>query len=322
MNVLFCSAGRRCELLKDCKLSQGSDSFIVAADASRYAPALYFADKSYIVPSIDDESYISKILEICKDECIDAVITCIDPEIPVLARWRREFEEIGVLLLAPMEETAEICLNKLEFYKALCARGLPGVPTYGSIEEFDNAHGRGECGFPVFVKPRKGSGSVGARPVDNRDALITALREDSSLVIQPYLDDALDLDADIYIDAFSRKAVSVFLKKKLSTTIGGANKTVSIKDPNLLALAVKLAESFDFIGPIDVDFFIIGDKYLISEVNPRFGGAYIHAFGAGVDFFKLIEKNIGGEANEVDYENYSEGIYMLMYDSAVIEALG
>ena len=43
-----------------------------------------------------------------------------------------------------------------------------------------------------------------------------------------------------------------------------------------------------FNGPLDMDFFYQNGEYYLSEINPRFGGAYLHAYGAGVDFIKMI----------------------------------
>ena len=50
MNILFCSVGRRCELLKDFRKTLGEQVHIVVTDNSPYAPALSFADVSYQVP--------------------------------------------------------------------------------------------------------------------------------------------------------------------------------------------------------------------------------------------------------------------------------
>ena len=71
-----------------------------------------------------------------------------------------------------------------------------------------------------------------------------------------------------------------------------------------------------------MDFFYKNGAYYLSEVNPRFGGAYLHAYGAGVDFIKLIEKNLKGEENQVQIGNYEEGVVMMMYDSVVIKKNG
>lgn len=46
--------------------------------------------------------------------------------------------------------------------------------------------------------------------------------------------------------------------------------------------------------------------------------AYLHAFGAGVDFFKYLQNNINGIVNEPDFGNYRENLLMLMYDAVEI----
>ena len=121
------------------------------------------------------------------------------------------------------------------------------------------------------------------------------------------------------MDTISHKPVSIFSKRKISTTIGGANKTISFKDQRLFDFVTEALGAFEFNGPIDVDFFCKNGEYYLSEVNPRFGGAYLHAYGAGVDFIKLIDKNLKGEENKAEIGNYEEGVVMMMYDSVVIK---
>lgn len=321
MNILFCSAGRRCELLKDFKKTMGNKGKIVATDLSNTAPALYFADKHYLVPRIDDQNYINVIFDICKKEKINAITTCIDPEIMLLAKHRKDFENIGVEVLCPYEETAKICFDKFVFYEFLKENGIKTVLTFGNIDSFKTAFAKKEISFPVFVKPRTGSGSVGARKVDDIDTLEKAMKEDPSLIIQEYMGAGFDLDADVYIDTISHKPVAAFTKKKLATKIGGANKTVSFKDEKLMAFIQEALSVFKFNGPIDADFFCRDGEYYLSEVNPRFGGAYLHAYGAGVDFIKLIENNVNKIENQPCFGNYEEDIVMMMYDSVVIEKI-
>ena len=76
---------------------------------------------------------------------------------------------------------------------------------------------------------------------------------------------------------------------------------------------------FKFSGPIDVDLWYRNGEYYLSEINPRFGGGYLHAYGAGVDFVKLIENNVNGIENEPSFGNYDSDIVMMMYDSVVIK---
>lgn len=127
-----------------------------------------------------------------------------------------------------------------------------------------------------------------------------------------------DCDADVYVDTISHKAVAAFSKRKIETRIGGASKTISFKDPKLFAFIQEVCSAFEFNGPLDMDFFIKDGEYYLSEINPRFGGAYLHAYGAGVDFIQLIVNNINGIENPVNIGDYDEGVLMLMYDDVVI----
>lgn len=321
MNILFCSAGRRCELLKNFRRSMGKSGKIVATDLSKLAPAIYMADTHYLVPRIDSTGYIPEILRICEKEKINAVTTCIDPEIMLLAKHREAFSAIGVEVLAPYEETAKLCFDKFEMYRYLKAKGIRTVDTYGTLADFEKALAEGLIAFPVFVKPRTGSGSVGARKIGDIVALREAMAEDPELIIQEYMGNAVDMDADIYIDTISHKAVALFSKRKLETKIGGASKTVSFRDEKLVEFVQKAIEAFRFNGPIDMDLWYRDGEYYLSEVNPRFGGAYLHAYGAGVDFVKLIENNVNGIENEPCFNNYDDNIVMMMYDSVVIQKM-
>lgn len=321
MNYLMLSVGRRGELLKDFRKSMEPGSKIIATDLSPYAPALYFADKQYLVPRIDDPSYIDTVLDICKKEEIDAVTTFIDPEIELLAINRDKFSDLGVEVLAPYEETAKLCFDKYQMFTHLTKHGIPTVMTWGTLEAFDEARKAGEVDFPVFVKPRTGSGSVGARRVYSYEILAESMKEDPNLIIQELMD-CEDLDADVYIDTITHEAVSAFSKRKIETRIGGASKTISFKDEKLFSFISEIVKTLKFNGPVDMDFFCRDGQYYLSEVNPRFGGAYLHAYGAGVDFIKLIENNLRGKSNEPRFGDYEEGVVMMMYDSVVIRKPG
>lgn len=318
-NFLFCSVGRRNELLRDAKKTLGNLGKIIATDCSVTAPALYEADKKYIVSRINEPGYIDELLQICKQENIKAITTLIDPEILVLAKNRDKFEAIGVLVLAPEIETAEICFDKYKMYQYLRDNNIPTVKTYENFDVFYQDYINRKIDFPVFVKPRNGSGSVGARKIELLDEL-EQICNNKELIIQEYMD-GTDIDADVYVDTISKQAVSAFLKQKLETKIGGANKTISFKDEKLFDFIKKIMACFQFSGPIDMDFFKQGGKYYLSEINPRFGGAYLHAYGCGIDFFSSIVNNLEKRINEASIGDYEENVTMMMFDSVCFEKI-
>lgn len=317
-NILFCSAGRRSKLLKDFRESLDSKSIIVATDHQATAPALYFADKQYIAPLISDPGYVDFLLDICCKENIRAITTLIDPEIEILAKNRQRFIDNGILPLCPSKETAHLCFDKFALFEHLNKNDIPTVLTYDSYDNFLRGLTKGDINFPVFIKPRTGSGSVGIHKIHNIEELKSFIYEgEHEYIIQEFMD-CEDCDADVYIDTISHKPVSMFSKHKIETRIGGANKTISFKDERLFNFIKQICKVLEFNGPVDMDFWYRDGVYYLSEVNPRFGGAYLHAYGAGVNFVPLIVNNINGIENKEDIGNYNEDVIMMMYDDVVI----
>jgi carbamoyl-phosphate synthase large subunit len=302
----------------DFRRSLAGKGKVVGTDNWSVAPALFLADKMYVVPKIRERNYLETVLDICSREDIKAIATFIDPEIELLSAHREVFLSRGILPLCPSERTAHLCFDKYEMFKHLRDHGVRTVLTYRDLASFKEGLEKGEIAFPVFVKPVSGSGSVGARRVDDMPALEELFKEGAyDYIIQELMREG-DCDADVYVDCISHEVVSVFSKRKIETRIGGASKTVSFKDPALFDFVREVCSVLELSGPCDMDFFLKDGRYCLSEINPRFGGAYLHAYGAGVDFMKYILRNIDGLANEPEIGCYDEGVLMLMYDDVVI----
>ena len=317
-NILFCSVGRRAKLMQNFKCTMGSSGKIIGVDLSPVAPALFFCDEKYLVPRIDAPNYFDCILDICHKNNVKAITTLIDPEIEILANHREDLIANGILPLCPAAWTAHLCFDKYEMFRYLSSKGIKTVLTYNSLEGFKEGLSKGEISFPVFMKPISGSGSVGIGKVDTWDEAEAKFNDGNFTYIIQELQTGGDCDADVYVDCISHKPVAAFSKKKIESRIGGASKTISFKDQKLFDFIEKICSVLELNGPCDMDFFIKDGDYYLSEINPRFGGAYLHAYGAGVDFIKLIINNINGIENESIMGQYSEDIIMLMYDDVVI----
>ena len=95
---------------------------------------------------------------------------------------------------------------------------------------------------------------------------------------------------------------------------GETDKAVSFKEPRLFELIDRFVKEAGYRGQIDIDIFEIDGRYYISEVNPRFGGGYPHAYECGVDHMKLVLNNLRGIANVRRIGAYDEDIYMMKYN--------
>lgn len=318
-NILFCSVGRRAKLLMNFRESMKGCGKLIATDMSPVAPALFFADETYLVPRITDPNYYQIVIDICHKSQVKAITTLIDPEIEILAKHRDDLIQRGILPLCPADWTAHLCFDKYEMFKYLLSKGVRTVLTYNTLESFKVGIANGEISFPVFMKPISGSGSIGIGKCNNMQEVEEKWNDGKFTYIIQELMTGGDCDADVYVDCFSHKPVAVFSKKKIESRIGGASKTISYKDDKLFSFVEEVCSVLELNGPCDMDFFIKDGEYYLSEINPRFGGAYLHAYGAGVDFIKLILNNIDGKENHSIIGQYDEDIIMMMYDDVVIK---
>ena len=232
MNILILSVGTRNKIIQYFVKELSGKGNVVATDMSTLAPALYEADKYYIVPQMTDKNYLNIILEICANEKIDGVLSRIDPELSYLAKYEEKFKEVGTQVIGSSEELCELALDKFQMFRWLYSHGYPCARSYINKEEFYMDLDNKEIQFPVFVKPIRGSASISISKVFNKEMLEILFAHDQNLMIQEFLD-GQEIGADVYIDMCSGNTVSIFTKRKIKMRAGETDKAVSFKDDRL-----------------------------------------------------------------------------------------
>lgn len=316
-NILILSCGTRNKIVQYFKRELEGIGQVVATDCSHLAPALYEADKHYVVPRIDDAGYLDVIQDICKKDKIKAVLSLIDPELSLLAKHKDTFEQIGVLPIVSDYETVELCFDKYRMAKFLEEHGFLTAKSYIVKEDFYADVDRGIISYPVFVKPVKGSASINISKVCSKQEIDHLFSQHANLMIQEFMD-GQELGADVYIDMISGEPLAVFLKEKILMRAGETDKSISIKNSELLGLITSFVKKSDLKGIIDIDIFRTDGEYYISEVNPRFGGGYPHAHECGMNMVKMILQNVDGHHNKHLDCDYDEGVYMMKYTEVII----
>ncbi len=317
MNILILSCGTRNKVVQYFKKNLEDIGKVIATDCSDMAPALYDADVHYIVPKMTDENYLDSIYDICKKEQVCAVLSLIDPELSLLAEHRREFEDLGVKVIGSSYELCELSLDKYEMYLWLKERGYACAKSYMDKAAFCADLEKGEISFPVFVKPARGSASIAISKADDMQMLDFLFDRGEGMMIQQFMN-GQEIGADAYIDMISGEVVSIFTKKKVKMRAGETDKALSFKDEKLFNLLKKFITEAGFSGQIDIDVFDVDGEYYISEVNPRFGGGYPHAYESGANHMELIINNLKGQANENRIGAYREGTCMMKYNEIMV----
>ena len=312
MNLLILSAGTRNKIVQYFKAALQGEGRVIATDMSELAPAIYEADAYYIVPRMTDEHYLDVIYDICRKEKIDGVLSLIDPELSLLAAHESDFSMLGVKVIGSPYEQCERSLDKFQMYQWLSSHGYHCAKSYMDKEQFYSDLEEGKISFPVFVKPAKGSASIAISKVYDKETVDLLFAHEEGLMIQEFLN-GQEIGADVYIDMISGEVVSVFTKKKLKMRAGETDKAVSFKDEKLFLLIEQFVKESGFSAQIDIDIFDVDGEYYISEVNPRFGGGYPHAYESGADHMEMIINNLKGITNEKQIGNYRDGSVMMKY---------
>lgn len=317
MNILILSAGTRNKVVQYFKKALADKGNVIATDCSDIAPAIYDADKYYIVPRMSTPGYLNIILKICKEEKVTGVLSLIDPELSLLAQNQERFAAVGTTVIGSSHALCEMSLDKFQMYNWLSSHGYKCAKSYMDKAAFFADVDAGLIQYPVFVKPARGSASISISKVYDRETVELLFAHEDGLMIQEYLD-GQEIGADVYIDMVSHEVVSIFTKKKLKMRAGETDKAVSFKDEKLFALIERFVSEAGYIGQIDIDIFEVNGEYYISEVNPRFGGGYPHAYECGANHMALIANNLNGIPNSRQVGNYRDGIYMMKYNEIMI----
>ncbi|WP_445001036.1 ATP-grasp domain-containing protein [Halomonas mongoliensis] len=297
MNILFTCAGRRNYLIAYFRQALGGQGKLLAGDCSVHAAALQEADEGFILPAVQAPEYIDHLLGLCVEQEVKLLVPLNDHELPILARARHRFSRSGIEVLVSSPEVIELTADKLA--TARFAEGLDLHPplTLPTLEGALEALASGALRFPLIVKPRWGTASLGVERVDNREMLELAwqlglcrlpqlgLRQGSltgeGLMIQgllPGQEYGLDIVNDL-----NGNYRATFVKRKLSMRAGETERAVTEIRPELAEAGRRIGESLRHRGNLDCDVFFDGKTVHLLELNPRFGGGYPFSAQAGAD---------------------------------------
>ena len=171
MNILILSAGTRNKILQYFKKALAGKGLVIATDCSDLAPAIYEADKYYIVPRMSAPGYLDVILDICKKEKVTGVMSLIDPELSLLAEHEDKFKALGTTVIGSSFALCEMSLDKFEMYNWLISHGYRCAKSYMNKDTFYADVDAGLITYPVFVKPARGSASISISKVYDRETV-------------------------------------------------------------------------------------------------------------------------------------------------------
>ena len=313
INILILSAGRRVELLQSFQKAVKNlnvKSNIVAADCSDTAPALYFGDRSVILPPINDSNYINSIITACKKEKIALIVPTIDTDLLLLTENKSTIQEqTNAKVLISTPSVIKICRDKINTQKFMEENGFV-IPKMYTEEELIND----DLQYPLFIKPKSGSSSIGTYKVNN----LNELNIYRSIIDDPIIQDFMEgeeFTVDVFLD-FESNIITIVPRLRMATRSGEIAKGKIIKDQDIINDVTKLMKVLKPIGHITVQLMKTKKGIEYIEINPRFGGGAPMSIQSGANSCEYLLKLLMGEKLEY-HEDYRDDVTFLRFDNSI-----
>jgi carbamoyl-phosphate synthase large subunit len=302
--VLFTCAGQRVDIVS---AFGRAGATTLATDINPLAPALYHADRYALVGRVDDPDYVPQLRRLVEQHDVRLVVPLTDLDQELLAGRRDELTPALVLL--PRADIVAAMADKFRAHELFARRGI-GSPDTWLPEDLPD-----EVPFPVFVKARVGFGSRHVYRCGDRAQL------DFHLVHTP-VDSMIqaacrgeEFSVDVFCD-FDGTCLNAIPRTMIESKGGESIKGMTIADGELIELGRTVAEALPLAGPANVQCFREPDgRLLVTDVNPRFGGAFPLPLAAGSRYPELALARANGERPEPSVGEFRAGIVMTRFFS-------
>ena len=299
--VLFTCAGLRVDIVT---AFRDAGATTIAVDLDPLAPALYHADRYALVGPIVEDAYVPSIRDLVRTHDVDAVVPLADMDQLKLARARNQFD---ALVLLPDADVVDRMGDKYLAHRLFEERGIDSPPTYLPDELPDDLE------FPVLVKARRGYGSRHIYRAHDRAELELELARTPV----PSMVQALCKGEEFSIDVICNlegRCLNAIPRTMIQSKGGESIKGMTVKDWGLIELGRRVSEAIPLKGVANVQCFREPDgTHRITDVNPRFGGAFPLPQAAGGRYPELVLALAPGERPEPRVGDFRQGVVMTRF---------
>jgi carbamoyl-phosphate synthase large subunit len=317
LTIMLSAAGRRVallRLLRDSARELGFKPRVLATDVTLRSAAMHLADVSRIVRRYSEPGCIDELLDLCAELTVKLIVPTIDPELTFYAEHRGRFEAVGTHVMVSSAQTINICNDKRATHQWYCAQKFPTVP---QVDAHLLLEGQPGWSFPLFVKPRGGSASVGARIVHDVEELRRAIGDDE--YVAQSIAPGVEYTVDVFVDRAGKCRCAV-PRLRIETRGGEVSKAMTARCEPVEHLATQVAERLPgAAGVMNIQIFYdeATGQINVIEINPRFGGGYPLSHEAGAPMARWALEELLGLPLTARNDKWLDRLVMLRFDEAV-----
>jgi carbamoyl-phosphate synthase large subunit len=248
---------------------------------------------------VDHPAYLDLLVALCREQRIRLLFSLNDLELGLLAQHAARLRAAGTIPVVAAPTVIATCLDKWATFQWLRSCDIPGPETFLFLADAHQAIARGQVRFPLLVKPRWGSASIGVEHVENERELTHAWEwgqvrvrrtilgplsrtdPENCLVVQERVQGP-EYGIDVVNDLHGRH-VGTFARRKLVMRAGETDRAVTVADAGLDQLGKSIGQRLGHVGNLDCDLIATDRGYFVLDLNPRFGGGYPFSHLAGAN---------------------------------------
>jgi carbamoyl-phosphate synthase large subunit len=253
-------------------------------------PGIYardIVDDVFILPypSSNPEYFLQRIREIHARRPLSTIIPTLDAELPTFIELAQQLSELGIGTCLPTREQLDQ-RSKANLYNLARRSGFytPETVLVTSAESLRS--GRHQLSYPFYVK----GPYYGARLAGNVEEALSAFQSLSAewgfpIILQACVQSTEQERNLVALGDGSGRLVGAVAMKKLAVTDKGKGWAgVTIRDPELVAIAERFVRTTEWRGPFELEV-VVGRNgtYYVIEINPRFPAWVYLAASAGVN---------------------------------------
>jgi carbamoyl-phosphate synthase large subunit len=322
LTILVTCVGRRVELLQAFRAAAarlGVPLRLVGLDYDLTAPGLFCVDTPVIVPRVSDPGYIPAVLDAVERHGATALLPTTDTDLLVLAAQREAVAARGCAPLIGSPAVIRTCRDKTATFEFLRQHGVD-TPQSWTPEQL--AAGP-QPAFPVFIKPRTGSASLGTHKINDREELAFYLRHVPDPIVQEFVA-GREHTLDVYV-GLTGVPRCVVPRARWQVRTGEVSKGVVVKDLEVMQAGRRVVEALgpSVRGLVTLQCIVTAERRIrFIEINPRFGGGAPLGIAAGADYPLWLLQELLGQTPAVAFDGFRHGVCMLRYDWSVFVPLG
>src|SRR5205823_8460416 len=127
-----------------------------------------------------------------------------------------------------------------------------------------------------------------------------------------------EFSIDVFCD-FESRCLNAVPRTMIESKGGESIKGMTIADDELVEVGRSVSETLGLVGPANVQCFREPDgTHRVTDINPRFGGAFPLPTAAGSGYPELALALAAGERPVPRLGNFTEGVVMTRFFSEVI----